>query len=157
MVEIVKREHLERLEARKSPSLVGVHQYDEILTSSLPSSPHVTENAIRLKVRYIVSQSRQGFVDCALIQHENQEDCFYENHALQEETSRPPRQPRGNVSRNSFVANRSVLTKPYRYRSPLPRTLSRSAKARAGRRQRRTAPAVGSTTAEAQNLISGAT
>ena len=47
MVEIVKREHLERLRARRSPSLAGVHQYNEVGAfqdlSSPVSSPDVTE------------------------------------------------------------------------------------------------------------------
>ena len=48
VVEIVKREHLERLKARRSSSLAGVHQYNEIgaledLPSSRPPSPDVTE------------------------------------------------------------------------------------------------------------------
>jgi len=48
VVEIVKREHLERLKARRSSSLAGVHQYNEIgalqdLPSSRAPSPDVTE------------------------------------------------------------------------------------------------------------------
>ena len=48
VVEIVKREHLERLKVRRSPSLVGVHQYNEVgaledLPSPRTSSPDVTE------------------------------------------------------------------------------------------------------------------
>jgi len=47
VVEIVKREHLERLKARRS-SLAGVHQYNEVgalqdLLSSRAPSPDVTE------------------------------------------------------------------------------------------------------------------
>ena len=48
VVEIVKREHLERLKARRSSSLAGVHQYNEVgalqdLPSPRPPSPDVTE------------------------------------------------------------------------------------------------------------------
>ena len=48
VVEIVKREHLERLKARRSSSLAGVHQYNELgVLQDLPSppvpSPDVTE------------------------------------------------------------------------------------------------------------------
>ena len=48
VVEIVKREHLERLKARRSSSLAGVHQYNEVgtlqdLPSLCPPSPDVTE------------------------------------------------------------------------------------------------------------------
>ena len=48
VVEIVKREHLERLKARRSSSLTGVHQYNEVgaledLPSSRAPSPDVTE------------------------------------------------------------------------------------------------------------------
>lgn len=48
VVEIVKREYLERLKARRSSSLVGVHQYNEVgalqdLSSTDVSPPDVTE------------------------------------------------------------------------------------------------------------------
>jgi len=40
VVEIVKREHLERLKARRSSSLTGVHQYNEVgALQDLPSPP----------------------------------------------------------------------------------------------------------------------
>ena len=48
VVEIVKREHLERLKARRSSSLAGVHQYNEVgalqdLPSPLAPSPDMAE------------------------------------------------------------------------------------------------------------------
>ena len=81
------------------------------------------------------------------IQRKNQEDGFYENHALKEGTTASHR-PRGNVSRSGFVTNHPMLTMPYRYQPPLVRSLSKSAKARARRRQKKAAAAVESMTVQ---------
>lgn len=116
VVEIVKREYMERLTARRSSSLVGVHQYNEVgalqdLSSPDVSSPDVTELLSGSNVKIKKTVFMKVTLSRKKLQH--------------------------------------LVDGGATYQSPLVRTLSKSAKARARRKQRKATEIVESMAFEA--------
>lgn len=111
VVEIIKREHLERLKARRSSSIAGVHQYNEVsalqdLHSSCVPSPGVTELLSGSNVQVKKTVFMKVTLSRKKLQH--------------------------------------LVDRGATYQPPLFRTLSKSAKARARRKQKKAAAMVGS-------------
>jgi len=117
VVEIVKREHLERLKAARNPSLVGVHQHNEVgALQDLPSprTPSPSPDVTQLLSGSNVQIKKTVFMKVTLSRKKLQH----------------------------------LIDRGATYQPPLVRTISKSAKARARRRQKKAAAATDSMTAK---------